>query len=575
MCYSKNALNTFYILLGYKRCNINTSRQTGQSTAPSYTNRQNRLPVPALTHLIILALVFMSLAANVFGTNTLTDIYFRDYDIINRTVLVFANNPDYTIERLDQEQVILVTIDDCRKSVNIPHRQQTIAGKVLETIVSEEIEGRTVVSITTRQPYYLEESFLDGDDHKIVLDIYNKQQPETQQEKEAFINFYTSVGYTNRLNALKVNNSPVQNTDNNRQLITLSKNTDFQNAIKIFASIIRDKEGKTLLDMTGITETIGYDIEQLYWRSALAGILKNKNIKKFERDGIYILSRDETVALEFEDPRDNVLIEITFFEADFNVVKEMGIDWSSIVDGKVSIRADIRSTDQLTQDLLTISSERQFTSGGTTVDINTLFKAFSASDKGHIISRPQLTVLSGESGTVQDGFDYTILVPGRSAAGTEIEQAHEVNVQSGTIVDVSPVVIRDKDNEKAIHLTIKVERSTAMPHVTGYSKKTAEVTSQKILYNGEETIVGGLTTKETISVRKGIPFLKDLPWWVLGIRYLTGFNRSQLYNKELVILIKATVMPTIEERKRLRRDVSEDIDQHRRGIEEIEPLLIR
>ncbi len=26
--------------------------------------------------------------------------------------------------------------------------------------------------------------------------------------------------------------------------------------------------------------------------------------------------------------------------------------------------------------------------------------------------------------------------------------------------------------------------------------------------------------------RVGIPFLKDLPWWVFGIRYLTGSDKA-------------------------------------------------
>ena len=45
-----------------------------------------------------------------------------------------------------------------------------------------------------------------------------------------------------------------------------------------------------------------------------------------------------------------------------------------------------------------------------------------------------------------------------------------------------------------------------------------------------------------------IPILKDLPWWVFGLRYLFGFNSTANSRRELVVLIKAELVPTIEER---------------------------
>ena len=45
-----------------------------------------------------------------------------------------------------------------------------------------------------------------------------------------------------------------------------------------------------------------------------------------------------------------------------------------------------------------------------------------------------------------------------------------------------------------------------------------------------------------------MPFLKDLPWYVFGLRYIFGFNSDNLVKKELVILIKAELVPTLQER---------------------------
>jgi type IV pilus assembly protein PilQ len=68
------------------------------------------------------------------------------------------------------------------------------------------------------------------------------------------------------------------------------------------------------------------------------------------------------------------------------------------------------------------------------------------------------------------------------------------------------------------------------------------------MLDGEETILGGLYDNERTTDRVGIPFLKDLPWWVFGIRYLTGSDKEVVTKKELVILIKAELVPTLKER---------------------------
>jgi len=68
------------------------------------------------------------------------------------------------------------------------------------------------------------------------------------------------------------------------------------------------------------------------------------------------------------------------------------------------------------------------------------------------------------------------------------------------------------------------------------------------MLNGEETIIGGLFTNEEVVTRSGIPFLKDLPWWVFGIRYLTGSDKKEVIKREIVIVIKVEILPPLKER---------------------------
>jgi type IV pilus assembly protein PilQ len=74
-------------------------------------------------------------------------------------------------------------------------------------------------------------------------------------------------------------------------------------------------------------------------------------------------------------------------------------------------------------------------------------------------------------------------------------------------------------------------------------------TTDLVMYNGEETVIGGLFHTEEVVERSGIPFLKDLPWWFLGIRYLTGYDKKEVNERELVIILKAEIMEKAIERK--------------------------
>ena len=118
---------------------------------------------------------------------------------------------------------------------------------------------------------------------------------------------------------------------------------------------------------------------------------------------------------------------------------------------------------------------------------------------------------------------------------------------AGSIIEVTPYVY-NKNGIDYILLKLTVERSSFFPsELTTEIKKTA-ASSDVLLLDGEETVIGGLYVNEENIVRTGIPFLKDLPWWVFGIRYLTGSDQTILRKKEVIIMLKAELLPTLENR---------------------------
>ncbi|MEI7907112.1 MAG: hypothetical protein WCI84_07115, partial [Bacteroidota bacterium] len=110
--------------------------------------------------------------------------------------------------------------------------------------------------------------------------------------------------------------------------------------------------------------------------------------------------------------------------------------------------------------------------------------------------------------------------------------------------DVKPTVYEEK-GIKFINLDVTAERSTVSPGPI-INKSSAKTFS--VLYDGEEMVMGGLYTNVESSERGGVPFLKDLPWWVFGLKYIFGYENQTTSTQELIILLKAELVPTLEER---------------------------
>ena len=106
-------------------------------------------------------------------------------------------------------------------------------------------------------------------------------------------------------------------------------------------------------------------------------------------------------------------------------------------------------------------------------------------------------------------------------------------------------------------MKLAVEKSSFFPsELTTVIKKTSSKTDV-LLLDGQQTVIGGLYQNEENIVRQGIPILKDLPWWVFGIRYLAGYDETVIRKKENIIVVKADILPTIEERMNALMDVEE------------------
>ena len=166
---------------------------------------------------------------------------------------------------------------------------------------------------------------------------------------------------------------------------------------------------------------------------------------------------------------------------------------------------------------------------------------FSGYNLGEILSGPQLIVRSGEEGRIQVGQDFS--VKERDFAGNIIDRFYS----AGTIITVTPQVISDH-GVNFVHMKVEVERSSVAPGTISTILNKTKANTNLLLLDGEETIIGGLYNNDLSTERSGVPVLKDLPWYVLGLRYLFGYNKETVTKKELIILLRAELVPTLQER---------------------------
>ncbi|MFB3057395.1 MAG: type II secretion system protein GspD, partial [Ignavibacteriaceae bacterium] len=239
--------------------------------------------------------------------------------------------------------------------------------------------------------------------------------------------------------------------------------------------------------------------------------------------------------------------------------KAIGIDWNVLLNGSSTDLAGLlrtktesgsgesgddgggSSSGSALESEFNLGIASDFSVGSFFGQATALFRFFETEGLGEIISSPSIIVRDKSKGSIQIGSDFSVRT--RDFAGNTVEKFFP----TGTIIEVTPY-IHNEEGLDYILLDILVERSSFSQNETTTEIRKTNATTQVVMLDGEETVLGGLFVNEEAVVRNGIPFLKDLPWWVFGIRYLTGSDETITRKKELIILLKAELIPTLKER---------------------------
>lgn len=346
---------------------------------------------------------------------------------------------------------------------------------------------------------------------------------------------------------------PVREYTNPDEMVVLSQDVSFNDALNILEELSIEFRDKIFVNQTEYEGSIGIDIPQMHWEDALNEIAEYNNMYVTEYPKYYEIqniplepgqTEEAEEAVEDEIQVDftsrEIKISATFFQGDRNKIRQLGIDWSAVNNGEVRVATN--SAVSVQQEVFEIEANWGEILSTGTWDITSLFRAFEESGNGEILSSPSIKVLDGREGNIQVGQDFSIKQ--RDFAGNITDEFFN----TGTILTVTPRIFYSEEGTPFIYMTVETERSTAEPDPVSTIVNKQEAMTEVLMLSGESTVIAGLYETEVASTRRGVPFLKDLPGWFLGLRYLFGYNSTETIVQELVVLLKVELVPTLEER---------------------------
>ncbi len=146
--------------------------------------------------------------------------------------------------------------------------------------------------------------------------------------------------------------------------------------------------------------------------------------------------------------------------------------------------------------------------------------------KANIISNPRITTVDNREAKILVGQKIPLIV--NDVAGNPVSQLQTIGIQ----LKVTPHLTQDKRIIMDLHPEVS-DLSAQSTVQGGVIINTSEADTRVMVDDGQTAVIGGLIRTNTSTVRRGVPFLKDLP--LLGAMFRSDNMVKQ--NRELIIFV--------------------------------------
>jgi type IV pilus assembly protein PilQ len=154
--------------------------------------------------------------------------------------------------------------------------------------------------------------------------------------------------------------------------------------------------------------------------------------------------------------------------------------------------------------------------------------------KANIISNPRITTVDNREAKILVGQKIPLIV--QDVAGNPVSQLQTIGIQ----LKVTPHLTQDKKIIMDLHPEVS-DLSTQSTVQGGVIINTSEADTRVMVDDGQTAVIGGLIRTNDSNVRRGIPYLKDVP--LIGMLFRSDNITRQ--NRELIIFVTPRLVTTM------------------------------
>ena len=154
--------------------------------------------------------------------------------------------------------------------------------------------------------------------------------------------------------------------------------------------------------------------------------------------------------------------------------------------------------------------------------------------KAKIISNPRITTVDNREAKILVGQKIPLIV--QDVAGNPVSQLQTI----GVLLRVTPHLTADKKIVMDLHPEVS-DLSTQSTVQGGVIINTSEADTRVMVDDGQTAVIGGLIRSNEGSVRRGVPYLKDIP--LLGL--LFSSTNTVNSSRELLIFVTPRIISSV------------------------------
>jgi len=249
------------------------------------------------------------------------------------------------------------------------------------------------------------------------------------------------------------------------------------------------------------------------------------------------LVKMQSLIAQLDVPRPQVLIEAQIVEANRDTARQLGVQWggvSTTTSGGRLFEADSSSfganiADSMDEDLgLTLNLLTERFGGG---DLLTMqLTALQEDGRVNILSSPSITTLDNEKASIESGEERAY----RETSGTGNNLDVSIEWKKAVLkLEVTPHVI----DENRLKLDVTANKDsfddTKQESNGEFPVNTKNAVTTIMMYDGETTVIGGLSEETEGEIEKGIPILMRLP--IIG-HLFKGRTTSATMDETLIFI---------------------------------------